>query len=86
MRSCGFVLPVRDVQQRGMSTLRQRFSLGQYVQSTNDHYVTELAALTFSGMNHLNVYCRGDDGLGKIQQVPTQTITQDWKFQMIQVC
>lgn len=48
--------------------------------------VREPSVLTFSTVNHLSIYCSGDDGLGKILQVPTQTVTQDWKLQVIQVC
>lgn len=44
------------------------------------------SALTFGGVDHLSIYCSGDDGLGEILQVPAQTVTQDRKLQLIQVC
>lgn len=45
-----------------------------------------LSALTFGGVDHLSVYCSGDDGLGEILQVPAQTVAQDGELQLIQVC
>lgn len=43
------------------------------------------SALTFGGVDHLSIYCSGDDRLGEILQVAAQAITQDRKFQLIQV-
>lgn len=44
------------------------------------------SALTFGGVDHLSIYCSGDDGLGEILQVPAHTVTKDRKLQLIQVC
>lgn len=44
------------------------------------------SALTFGSEDHLSVYCSGDDGLGEVLQVPAQTVTQDGKLHLIQVC
>lgn len=43
------------------------------------------SGLTFGSVDHLSMYCSGDDGLGKILQVPAQTVAQDGEFHRIQV-
>ncbi|TNN61233.1 hypothetical protein EYF80_028528 [Liparis tanakae] len=44
------------------------------------------SGLTFGSVDHLSIYCSGDDGLGKILQVTAQTVAQDGEFHRIQVC
>lgn len=48
-------------------------------------FVLGSSALTFGSVNHLSIYCSGDDGLGEILQVPAHAVAQDRKFQLIQV-